>query len=326
MLMLAAVAFASIVLIPLFGRSLGPHYVAMALIGAVHGAVWPARGALIPRLVDAPDLARANGMVGAARELPMAVGPALAAVLLRLWGRGVPYLVAIVGMAAAVALYAMVPDRRVARREERTFLGDLAVGVRRGMRVPVLRLLFVIGFCVMFVFGLFQTLETPFVQEVLRRGQDALGFLWSVQGIGAFAGSLSLVWLRRASGAEVRVTAAGVLFAGLGIFAYAAFGADSWAVALGGGFLFGLGWAVYFAMSQALIQRISDDPGKVSAVFIVIGEVGPLLAALGIGIVGTLDVQAWLIVASGMLLVFGLAMLWSTTRPAFLVEESVARR
>lgn len=320
MIMLGVVGFTAPLAAGLLADSLGPLYLSMALAGVAEGAIWPARSALVPRLVARDRLVQANGMIGAARELPLIVGPAAGGLLAALWGRGAPYLLALGLLLAALGLYALVPDRRVERPADVSFLRDLGVGLRAGMRVPVLRVLFVAGFSVMLLFGVFQVLEPALIREVLGRGQEALGLLWSVAGVGAFLASLALVRLRRAVGAEVVVLGIGVVAAGVGTLVYAGPGIYGWAIV--GSVVIGVGFALFFAMGHALIQRISDAPGKVSAVFVVIGEIGPLLAAVGIGALGTLDVQQWFVGAGILFVVVGTLVLWATRRPAFLVEQA----
>jgi predicted MFS family arabinose efflux permease len=322
MIMLGVVGFAGPLAAGLVADSLGPLYLSMALAGVAEGAIWPARGALVPRLVARDRLVQANGMIGAARELPLIVGPAAGGFLAGLWGRGAPYLLALGLMMLSLGSYALVPDRRAERRSDESFLRDLGAGLRAGMRVPVLRVLFSAGFLVMLLFGVFQVLEPALVRSVLGRGQDALGFLWSMGGVGAFAASLALVRLRRAVGAEVLILGIGVVAAGVGTLVYAGPGIYGWAIV--GSAVIGVGFALFFAMGQALIQRISDSPGKVSGVFVVIGEIGPLLAAVGIGALGTLDVQEWFVGAGVLFVVVGALVLWATRRPAFLVEQAPA--
>ena len=326
MLMIASIAFMGPIALAFLADSLGPLFVSMALVGLIEGVIWPARGALIPRLVERDRLVQANGMIGAARELPMIIGPAAGGLLTAVWGSGAPYVLSAGLLATSLIFYAFVPDRRVERHADTSFLRDLAAGLRAGMRVPILRVLFVLGFSVMLLFGFLQTLEPALVRTVLERGQDSLGFLWSVQGAGAFLASLGLIRLRRAVGAEVVVIASGIVVAGVGVFLYAGLGSVAFAWAVAGALISGMGFALFFATGQALIQRISDAPGKVSAVFIVIGEIGPLIAALGIGVMGRLDVQQWLVVSSVLFLVIGLGAFLATRRPAFLIEEASAGR
>jgi len=324
MMVVAVVAFGGSLVVASMATSVTWLYLSMAWVGLAEGVLWPARGALIPRLVERDQLVRANGMIGLFRELPMALGPAMGGVAVGLWGRQAPYWVGLVALAVAFVFYALVPDRRVDGRIHDSFLRDLGAGLRVGLHVPVLRLLFATGMGAMLVLGLMQTLEPLFVRSVLARGQDALGFLWSMQGVGALLASILLIRLRRAVGAEMLVIAVGVVIGGAGLLLYAATGV--YAIAIPGALLFGFGYPLFFSTGQALIQRISNAPGKVSSAFIVLSEIGPLVAALGIGVLGRVDVQLWLVGSAAGLLVLGGMVLWASRRPALLVEEAPAGR
>ena len=322
MLILAALGSIGALALAFLARSVPWLYLSVGTVGLAHAAVMPARGALIPRLVESPQLVRANGMMGAARELAMILGPAIGGVAVGLGGRRAPYVVALAAVALAVAFYQLVPDRRLGAHHETSFLRDLARGVRVGMGVPVLRLLFAMGAAIMFLIGLLQALEPLYIRHVLDRGQAALGFIWSTHGAGAFLASLILIRLRRITGKEMTVIAWGTVLAGLGFLAYVATG--SLPVAVGGNFVFGMGFVLFFTTSQALIQRISSAPGKVTSVFVVLSEVGPLVSALLVGVLGSIAVQAWLVGSAVAFLAIGLVVVGLIRRPALLVEEAPA--
>lgn len=323
MMLIATASFVGTLVIASFASSLPLLYLSMLWVGAAQGVLWPARGALVPRLVEPGELIRANGMISLVRELPMALGPALAGLAVTVWGRHAPYWVGIGGLAVAFCFYLVVPDRRVSGKLHEDFLRDLAAGLRASMGVPILRLLFLTAFGAMAVLGLMQTLEPIFVRRVLGRGQDALGVLWSVQGVGALIASFVLIRLRRAVGAEMTVIAIGVALSGIGLVVYAAPGV--YPATLAGAAVFGFGFPLFFSTGQALIQRISRAPGKVSSVYIVAGEIGPLVAALGIGALGRVDVRVWLVGAAAGLLALGMMGLWAAHRPRLLAEEARAR-
>src|ERR687896_140392 len=76
--------------------------VAMGLFGLAEAAVWPARGALVPLLVDRGRLVQANGMMGVAWQIPLVVGPALAAVAVRTFGSDGTYYLAMVAVALSL--------------------------------------------------------------------------------------------------------------------------------------------------------------------------------------------------------------------------------
>lgn len=302
--------------------------VAMGLFGLAEAAVWPARGALVPLLVDRGRLVQANGMMGVAWQIPLVVGPALAAVAVRTFGSDGPYYLAMVAVALSLPLYGLVPDRRKGRGEERErFIADLAGGFREGWGTPVIRALIVRAVGAYLLLGMAITLETLYVRDILGRGQDFLGLIFSVTGAGAALGSLALAALKHGVGREHLLMALGLTGGGIGYVLYVA--TSSVVVCLVGAFLFGAGFTFFTSPGQALIQRVAAQPGKVTAVYAMLGEGGPLAASLLVAAIGGLiAVQPWLIGSAVLFTILGLASLPGARRrgdPSGEVSELAQR-
>lgn len=282
-------------------------YAATALFGLAEAAVWPARGALVPLLVDRRRLVQANGMMGVAWQVPLVIGPALAALLVRVLGSDGPYLMAMIAVALSLPLFWLIPDRRKAQHEERErFFADVATGFREGLRTPILRALIIRAILAYLLLGMAITLETLYVRDILHRGQDFLGLLWSLTGAGAALGSLALVALKQGAGREHLLVALGLTGVGVGYILYV--GTSSPGVSLVGSFLFGAGFTFFSSPAQALIQRVAANPGKVTAVYAMLSEGGPLAAALLVaGAGGIVAVHGWLIGAAVLFTLVGLS-------------------
>lgn len=300
-------------IVMLFLASLAPSlpwlYAATALFGLAEAMVWPARGALVPLLVDERRLVQANGMMGVAWQVPLVIGPALAAVIVRTWGSDAPYYMAMAAVALSLPLYALIPDRRKRRGEERErFFADLAGGFREAFRTPILRALLVRAMVAYLLLGMAITLETLYVRDVLDQGQDFLGVIFSVTGAGAAIGSLALVGLRHGVGKEHQLLAFGLLGGGIGYILYIA--TSSPVICLIGAFLFGAGFTFFSSPGQALIQRVAAQPGKVTSVYAMLSEGGPLVAAILVAILGGfISVQPWLIGSAILFTLLGLSSL-----------------
>jgi predicted MFS family arabinose efflux permease len=290
-------------------QSLPWLYGATAAFGLAEAVVWPARGALVPLLVDEDRLVQANGMMGVAWQVPLVIGPALAAVMVRAFGFDGPYFLAIVSVALSLPLYAMIPDRRKDTVEERErFFADLAGGFHEALRTPILRALIIRAVIAYLLLGAVITLESLYVKDVLGQGQDFLGVLWALTGIGAALGSLALVAMKHGVGREHQLVALGLTGAGVGYVLYVA--TSSPGISLVGSFLFGAGFTLFSSPGQALIQRVAAQPGKVTAVYAMLSEGGPLVAAILVAALGGLvSVQPWLIAAAVAFTLLGLASL-----------------
>jgi predicted MFS family arabinose efflux permease len=302
----------------MFFASLAPSLpwlvAAMGLFGLAEAVVWPARGALVPLLVDEDRLVQANGMMGLAWQIPLVIGPALAAVAVRSIGPDAAYHLAMAAIAASVPLFALIPDRRKTTAGDRErFFADLAGGFREGWRTPILRALLIRASGAYLLLGMAITLEALYVREVLDRGQDFLGVIFSVTGAGAALGSLALVALKHGVGREHLLLALGLTGGGVGYVLYVA--TSSPVVCLIGAFLFGAGFTFFSSPGQALIQRVAARPGKVTGVYAMLGEGGPLAAALLVAALGGLiAVQPWLVGSAVLFTFLGLGSLPGSRR------------
>jgi predicted MFS family arabinose efflux permease len=282
---------------------------AMGLFGLAESVVWPARGALVPLLVDEDRLVQANGMMGVAWQVPLVVGPALAALAVRAIGSDGPYYLGMTAVALSLPFYVMIPDRRKERGgEHEPFFADLAGGFREGWRTPVLRALIIRAMAAYLLLGVVITLEPLYIKEVLGRGQEFLGVMFSVTGAGAALGSLALAGLKHGVGREHLLLALGLTGGGVGYFLY--IGTSSAVVCLIGAFVFGFGFTFFSSPGQALIQRVAEQPGKVTSVYSMLGEGGPLVAALVVAVAGSLiAVQPWLVVSAVLFILVGVSSL-----------------
>jgi MFS family permease len=151
----------------------------------------PARQSFVVEMVGRDDLPNAVGLNSASFNAARVVGPALAGLLINLFGTGPVFLVnAVTFLAVLLALRGMraeelAPAPRVPRRR-----GQIAEGLRYVRGRP--DLLLVIGI-VFFVgtFGLnFQITTALMATEVFSRGAGSYGLLGSAMAVGSLAGAL----------------------------------------------------------------------------------------------------------------------------------------
>ncbi|MGH2740706.1 MAG: MFS transporter [Actinomycetota bacterium] len=293
-------------LIAFAAASLGGLLVTSALMGLAAGVLVPARGAFVPRLIPEDLLVRANGLLGVVRHIPLLIGPVLGGFIARNVGQDAPYL--LIGAAAlvAAAIASTLPDPRATSMEERVSITELAAGAREAWVVPELRRLLGYTLTAWFLLGLLIPLEPLFVKDVLGRGQDTLGLLWSLSGVGAVAGSFFLSKLKRGAGREENFIVLGIGGGGMGFLVYVALG--TMAAAVFGSIVLGLGYAIVVAAGDALIQRVAEQPGKVSGLFALTHETGELAASGLVAVAGgVVLVQPWLIGAAVAMTTVGIA-------------------
>jgi predicted MFS family arabinose efflux permease len=311
-------------LIAIRANSLAWLFGATTMYGLLHGAVLPSRGALVPRLVRSDQLVRANGMISAAFSAQLVVGPALAALLVRLGGPHAPYLVTVGASALAFVAYLAVPDRRRqhAAGPRQAIIADVSLGFREGWRNPALRNLFGISVSIWFLIGLLIALEPLYIKDDVGGGQDFLGLVWAVYGAGEVVGSVLLARVRRGTGREPSLVAFGLLLASVGFILYASVASPIAVIA--GNVVFGIGFPFYTATSNALIQRVARHPGKVTAAFSMAGEGGPVAAAVLLALAGSaLSVRGWLLTSGLCFTIVALVALRVARRQAQRQEAAV---
>jgi predicted MFS family arabinose efflux permease len=276
--------------VALVGDSLPLLFLATAVDGAGAAASIPARGALTALLVGREDLVRANGALNTASMLAVILGPGASGLVVRSFGEDAAYLS--VGAVALLGLALLLPvsDRRPRRETGGSFASDLVQGFRVAAREPELRTLLVLAAAAWLTLAVLVALEPLYVKDVLGRGVEGLGFLWSAHGVGAFLGALALTRSRRAGGREVLLIGASLLVGGVGFLAYV--GSGAFQVGVVGTAVLGVGFAWYLSLSQALIQRVAGEDlrGRVTGAVGMLQEGSGLACSLAVAALGGLVV------------------------------------
>lgn len=161
-------------------------------IGIAMAFAWPARSAMLPSLVDTPNLPRAMALWSSGGEMATIVGPAVGGFLYA-WGPDAVYGTCAVLYAVSVFLVWRVRARQPPIVRERPTLATVFAGVRFIRRNP--DLLGVISLDLFAVLlGGATALLPIFAKEVLDTGPVGLGLLRAAPAVGALAMSL---WLAR---------------------------------------------------------------------------------------------------------------------------------
>jgi MFS family permease len=164
----------------------------------------PARGALMPALVDEADLAAANALTAQGGAIARLVAPPIGAALMAGFGLGAGVLVDSASFAVSAALLALVP---VEARPAPT--GKAAPGWRgawaqwrEGMALIAsdrsLLVLFAAAGLVNLGDGAVGPLFVPFVEQVLGGGASEIGWWYTTNAAGGIVGGLAIArWARR---------------------------------------------------------------------------------------------------------------------------------
>lgn len=296
------------------------HVLVVALVlGMANTFDMPARQAFMVELVAPEDTVNAVAINSSVFNVCRLVGPALAGLLMGLWGPAVAFL--LTGLSYVGVLSSLL---RIQTREA----GQPRVGVQRGLlshvdegvayvrRVPRLgRALVLLGGLSIFCMNT-NVMIPVFAQEVLRQEATGYGLLMSAMGAGALVGALTLV-LRSHSGDPTgsRIAAAFVLSGALILLSFT----RGFALALVVMALVGWGMVTFNAATNSTLQLHTPNfyRGRVMSLFslmlVGVAPIGSLLTGTALEYLGASMTS---LLAGGIgLLIIGLVRPWRDLRP-----------
>ena len=278
---------ASLAYLTLSGRATLPLvYLFAALTAAATAFDAPARQALTPNLVPRADLPNALSLMTILFQVASVAGPSLAGIAIATRGVGFAYaLNAVSFLAVLVALAAMrdVPEPPVEERSP-VSIKAAAEGLRFVFRAPLIRGSMFLDFFATF-FASATTMLPIIVQDVLKVGPRAYGWLYAAPAVGALFAGLFMV------GAVDRIERRGrVLFWSVAAFGMATvgFGVSRWFPL---SYLFlaltGATDTVSMVLRNIIRQLSTPDSlrGRMTSVNMVFFMGGPQLGELEAGIV-----------------------------------------
>jgi MFS family permease len=241
------------------------------LLSASWSLATPAWLAIIPLLVSRQDLDGANAANNVGYNLSRAVGPAIAGVIIALFGVAMPYWIfgiANLGTIAALIWWRApraISDSLPAER----FTSAIRVGLRHAvynmpLRATLTRTVAVYPFAAAYI-----ALLPLVARSQITEGPELYGFLLGAISVGAVAGSLALKPLKERLGAD-RSVAVGTLGIALALVMFGL--ARSPAMALLGALVAGAAWTIVLVTLYVSAQTALPDwvRGRGLAVFLTV--------------------------------------------------------
>lgn len=255
--------------------------------GVLDGAHMPVRMSLVPNLVPRAQLESAIATSSISFNLSRFFGPALAGIIIALFGVGTAFAINGVSYGAILTALLLVRLEPSARREPRQ--ADVGSALMDGIRYvaghgEIMFLLAIIGISAVFGRGTLEMLPA-FADDVFGRGSVGLAILTSGVGAGAIAAGIILA--RSTHWLQFRAVAAGVAVAGVLIVALALADEFWFGVVLAG--LLGFLLSLCGVGTQILLQSILEDEirGRVSSLWGMVAFGGVAVGGLVIGSVST---------------------------------------
>ncbi len=237
------------------------------LAGCVRSIDQPTRQAILPQVIPREDLVNAVALTNTVWQLCHLVGPAIAGMLIYVYGVGSTFYVGGVGFLVTVALvFAIHINPGAPWKNKRGFLGEILEGLNFIRTHEIFYSLIALS---VFngIFGMSYVILMPvFARDILEVGSRGFGFLQATGGAGSVLGALTVAYLSR-SGKKGIQTLIGAFVFGLLLMG---FSFSTW-YPLSLALIFLVGWAndLYLTTIGSVLQLHLPDQlrGRVMAVY-----------------------------------------------------------
>ena len=156
----------------------------------------PARGALVPTLVERSELPAAIALNQMLYQTAAVVGPAVGGVVIASYGVAAAYWIDAISFAAAIAAAVAIKAPRQALALPQSVVESLVEGVTYVARNRLLLSEMVIDLLAMF-FGSARALMPFYAEQVFRVGAQGLGLLFAAPGVRALIAAACIGWAWR---------------------------------------------------------------------------------------------------------------------------------
>ncbi len=250
---------------------------------------WPARAALIPRLVPRPLLMNAVTLNTIIIQLSFLLGPAIGGILIDGVGLSTTYFITnAMLIPAAIAILAMRTSGIPEGKRRRVNLRSIFEGIEFIWIQRIILSLFLLDFGVTLV-GFYRPILPILTADVFHTGASGLGLLYGAPSLGAIVGSMALLMMGDVRRKGILVVIAALIFAG----SLALLGIAQWFwMAVGATLILGFADSVSVAIRRTVVQIMAPDGmlGRASSLITVFAQatngLGAILAGVAAHYVG----------------------------------------
>ena len=217
---------------------------------------WPARSALIPRLVPRSLLMNAVTLNTIIIQLSFLLGPAIGGILIDGVGLSTTYFITnAMLIPAAIAILAMRTSGIPEGERRRVNLRSIFEGIEFIWIQRIILSLFLLDFGVTLV-GFYRPILPILTADVFHTGASGLGLLYGAPSLGAIVGSMALLMMGDVRRKGILVVIAALIFAG----SLALLGIAQWFwMAVGATLILGFADSVSVAIRRTVVQIMAPD-------------------------------------------------------------------
>lgn len=170
--------------------------IATIALGIAFGYDLPAYQAYLPELVPPEKVGQVVALNSSTFHGTRLVGPALAGVVISLFGLATAYFLNAASFIAVILSLLIVRYRPAPSPSNgASTLDNLKEGLRHaGQRANLRALLWLTALNTTFLFPVVAVLTPFYVKNVLHEGPGVLGLLWAGSGLGSMLGAFALIW------------------------------------------------------------------------------------------------------------------------------------
>jgi MFS family permease len=260
------------------------HIYTLGFLGAfVDVFNWPARSALVPRLVPPGLMMNAVTINSTITQLSFLVGPALAGLSIDHTGLAVTYSISTLSLLPAIASILLLRTTgKVEGTKRRVNLRSMVEGVEFIWIQRIILSLFVLDFGVTLV-GFYRPILPIFAADVFNMGASGLGLLYAAPSAGSLLGSTALLMAGDIKHKGIAVVMAAVGFA----VSLALLGVSKWFwLAVPAVILLGITDSVSVTIRRTVVQLLAPNEmlGRANSLMTVFAQATNGLGALLAGV------------------------------------------
>ena len=266
------------------------HIYTLGFLGAfVDVFNWPARSALVPRLVPPGLMMNAVTINSMIIQLSFLVGPALAGLSIDQTGLTLTYSISTLLLMPAIAsILSLRASGKVEGRKRHVTLRSIVEGVEFIWIQRIILSLFLLDFGVTLV-GFYRPILPIFAADVFNMGASGLGLLYAAPSAGSLIGSMTLLMAGDIKQKGIAVILAAVGFAG----SLALLGVSHWFwLAVAAVIILGITDSISVAIRRTVVQLLAPNEmlGRANSLITVFAQttngLGALLAGAAAQIIG----------------------------------------
>ena len=260
------------------------HIYALGLVGAfVEVFNWPARAAMIPRLVPQSLLMNAMVVNTMILQTSFLVGPAIGGFLIDQGGLATAYFAStLLFVPAAIAILSVKASGKIEGARRRVNFKSIIEGIEFIWIQRIILSLFLLDFAVVLV-GFYRPILPIFAADVFKTGAAGLGLLYAAPSAGSLLGTTVLLMAGDVQRKGVLVIVAALFFAaGLALL-----GISQWFwMAVVAVLLLGFADSISVAIRRTVVQLLAPDGmlGRAASLITVFAQTTNGLGALLAGI------------------------------------------